>query len=227
MKVFLFLIVCLGLGIGFLSYQRYLSDNAVSPVSSLRSPVPHLITSIAPTSALPQRTEALFSPSQIGQMSANDSDIYLTVLRNNFNHPIAHSTLFAGVVRRKKMAYVTYGPWDVYVEIKNTSSAVNNPYHLWFNHDKTYLLLVDDRGAGSGDGTAKVVEIGPNSWGVIGCYYFTAETFKPEAIESFQLPTSPLAPYEFDEQQQVFFSLQPNSTKHVESNCTNFELIFY
>lgn len=51
----------------------------------------------------------------------------------------------------------------------------NNPYYLWLKDKKLYLSVVDQNGAGSGEGTMKVLTLDDqNNWVLDSCYYFDA-----------------------------------------------------
>jgi hypothetical protein len=67
-------------------------------------------------------------------------------------------------------------PWRKYLEIRDTERTdKNNPYYLWAEQGQLYLSIVDQRGAGSGEGNMKLVRLSAaGNWEVIGCYYFGA-----------------------------------------------------
>jgi len=67
-------------------------------------------------------------------------------------------------------------PWRKYLEIRDTErTAKNNPYYLWAQEGQLYLSIVDQTGAGSGEGHMKLMRLAANgAWEVAGCYYFGA-----------------------------------------------------
>jgi len=102
-------------------------------------------------------------------------ELYLgLVLRSSMNVvldlPHEYVTTFSGVV------VSTDGKtWQKYLEIKDREpTAKNNPYYLWTDKGALYLSVVDQLGAGSGEGNLKLERLDSNgSWELVDCYYFT------------------------------------------------------
>ena len=98
---------------------------------------------------------------------------YVLVQRSSMNLPIFKSTNFAGVLRRAQ-GEPTY---EKYLEItSNPDSAKNNLYMLWFDNG-LFLMMVDQVGAGSGEGTAKVIKIVGKNTELVKCFYYVPEEF--------------------------------------------------
>jgi len=98
---------------------------------------------------------------------------YMLVQRSSMNLPIFKSTNFAGVLRRAQ-GEPTY---EKYLEItSNPDSAKNNLYMLWFDNG-LFLMMVDQVGAGSGEGTAKVIKIVDKNTELVKCFYYVPEEF--------------------------------------------------
>ncbi|GIW69415.1 MAG: hypothetical protein KatS3mg101_0162 [Patescibacteria group bacterium] len=101
----------------------------------------------------------LYKNDQIKKVVVGNNFEYTLVQRPSMNLPIYKGTDYAGVLRRD--LGTTY--WEEYLRVKSTpDSAKNNPYNLWPEKDSLYLLLVDQNGAGRGEGTAKLLKIGEN-----------------------------------------------------------------
>lgn len=65
-------------------------------------------------------------------------------------------------------------PWRKYLEIWDAQPTdKNNPYYLWAQDGRLYLSVVDQLGAGSGEGIMKLVQLSATgSWKIVDCYYF-------------------------------------------------------
>ncbi len=64
--------------------------------------------------------------------------------------------------------------WTKLVEIKDEEATdKNNPYYLTVANEQLLLTIVDQNGAGSGEGIMKVFALSETSeWNLWGCYYF-------------------------------------------------------
>jgi hypothetical protein len=73
-------------------------------------------------------------------------------------------------------------PWHKYLEIRDAErSDKNNPYYLWAQDGQLYLSIVDQVGAGSGEGNMKLVRLAATgNWEVVDCYYFGASYSDPQ-----------------------------------------------
>jgi len=73
-------------------------------------------------------------------------------------------------------------PWRKYLEIRDTEPTdKNNPYYLWAQEGHLYLSIVDQHGAGSGEGNMKLVRLSARGkWEVVDCYYFGASYSDPQ-----------------------------------------------
>jgi hypothetical protein len=70
--------------------------------------------------------------------------------------------------------------WQVLFEIQNASNqSRNNPFYLWNEGSKIFLLVSDDSGAGSGEGVGKIIvsENGGKNWKIDRCFYFIPDHF--------------------------------------------------
>lgn len=65
--------------------------------------------------------------------------------------------------------------WSDFFKIKDTSAtARSNPFYIWNDGSKLFILISDDLGAGSGEGTAKLLvsyDAG-QTWNIDKCFYF-------------------------------------------------------
>ncbi len=69
--------------------------------------------------------------------------------------------------------------WKPWLMIIGPSYVENNPFYIWNEREVVHVLLIDNRGAGSGEGIAKVLtslDAGMH-WSVSKCFYYTPEGF--------------------------------------------------
>jgi len=91
-----------------------------------------------------------------------------------------------------------------------SEGASNNIYRLWQEGDTLFALIVDQIGAGSGEGNAKIIQIKIGGYETISCFYFIPENF-------------PGKPYEQLTTQEI-----DSITNKLKSNnpyCTNFKFV--
>jgi hypothetical protein len=88
--------------------------------------------------------------------------------------------------------------WRVFLEIQDQYiPGRNNPYYLWTEGHELFLAIVDDLGAGSGEGHAKVFStLSGNDWVIVDCLYFTCSG--PDDCFAFPEILDGLARYELD-----------------------------
>lgn len=68
----------------------------------------------------------------------------------------------------------TAAHWQPLTVLSNSSWIQNNPFYLWSSKGKLNLLAIDGRGAGSGEGLAKVLTSsnGGANWKITRCFYY-------------------------------------------------------
>ncbi len=95
-------------------------------------------------------------------------NINLSGLPNNF------SVSYVGLIATK----ADQQTWTELLKLEDENQTdKNNPYYLWVKDSKIYLSVVDQNGAGSGEGLMKVLTLNEqNHWVLTGCYYFS-DTF--------------------------------------------------
>lgn len=75
------------------------------------------------------------------------------------------------------------------IRIKEFGIDKNNPYFLRIKEGKIMLSVVDQNGAGSGEGILKPFELGENGeWNLKGCYYFTGDALGRDYFGSTAFP---------------------------------------
>ncbi|MDD4902309.1 MAG: hypothetical protein PHE24_04175 [Patescibacteria group bacterium] len=100
--------------------------------------------------------------------------LFALVLRNSMNvvlsTPSGFTPSFAGILIAKQGDK----QWIKLTEIKDSKvTDKNNPYYLLVDNKKLLLTVVDQNGAGSGEGMMKVFAwSAANDWQLAGCYYF-------------------------------------------------------
>lgn len=115
-----------------------------------------------------------------------DNQYFALVLRSSKNInlssvPKEFPTNFSAIL----IAYEEERAWKKFTEIKNLKDGRNNPYYLWLSNNDLVLSVVDDQGAGSGEGymklfirkpvddpTGKKKVTGKFKWHLSGCFYF-------------------------------------------------------
>lgn len=109
-------------------------------------------------------------------------DIYFALVMQHsmnvvLNTPKDFSTTFAGILISKQGK----SQWVSFTEIKDKgSNNKNNPYYLWTDSNKLLLSVVDQNGAGSGEGIMKLFTFSNGgNWELIGCYYFGGSYNQP------------------------------------------------
>lgn len=103
---------------------------------------------------------------------------YVLVRRPSMNFAIGKSTHYAGVLKKPSGT----SEWKEYIKITSSpDSAKNNSYKLWFENG-LYLLIVDQNGAGSGEGYGKLIEISNKIATLINCFYYTPEKQGKESL---------------------------------------------
>lgn len=120
---------------------------------------------------------------QIEKYFKMDSILFALVLRNSMNVvlalPSGFTSSFVGVL----VAEQGQSQWTKLAEIKDSETAdKNNPYYLMIDDQNLLLTVVDQNGAGSGEGIMKVFALTKaNNWGLKSCYYF-GENYADPAI---------------------------------------------
>lgn len=101
---------------------------------------------------------------------------YALVLRPSMNvnlRSIPNDTeiTFVGVLTANKDNSTWEKSWVIQ---DGNATQKNNPYHMWSSDEQLILAVVNQNGAGSGDGLMTLVDMhsSPNPK-VVGCYYFS------------------------------------------------------
>jgi hypothetical protein len=71
--------------------------------------------------------------------------------------------------------------WRQYIRIEDQDATnKHNPYYFWAQEGQLYLSIVDQNGAGSGEGNMQLLQLAATgTWEMIGCYYFGANYSDP------------------------------------------------
>lgn len=111
---------------------------------------------------------------QIQKYFKMDNILFALVLRNSMNVvlslPDGFIPSYAGVL----VADQNETKWTKFAKIQDVDETnKNNPYFLLVNNKKLLLTVVDQAGAGSGEGMMKVFALSETSdWKLESCYYF-------------------------------------------------------
>ncbi|MFA6424010.1 MAG: hypothetical protein WCV83_01700 [Candidatus Magasanikbacteria bacterium] len=113
---------------------------------------------------------------QIKKYFKIDNILFALVLRSSTNVvlslPANFTTSFSGVLVAKQGD----ARWFKLLEITDVETmSKNNPYYLVVDNKELLLTVVDQNGAGSGEGMMKVYALSETTnWGLEGCFYFGA-----------------------------------------------------
>ncbi|MCX6744113.1 MAG: hypothetical protein NTX82_01155 [Candidatus Parcubacteria bacterium] len=98
---------------------------------------------------------------------------YALVMQSSMNilldAPVEFKPQFVGLLKANEGDNV----WSKFIEIKDKiATDKNNPYYLWLDNKQLYLSVVDQNGAGSGEGIMKLFLIADDKTALNGCYYY-------------------------------------------------------
>ncbi len=128
---------------------------------------------------------------QIKKYFKMENILFALVLRNSMNIsltlPSDFTPQFSGVLVAKQGD----SQWSKLIELRDvTKTDKNNPYYLLNDNQKLSLTVVDQNGAGSGEGIMKVFALSDRSnWELENCYYF-GENFSNPTIDGDYLAFS-------------------------------------
>ena len=125
---------------------------------------------------------------QIKKYFTLDTTLFALVLLPSMNIPLSLPTNFTPSFSGVLIAKQGDTQWTKLVEIKdagtidkNRPSYTNNPYYLIVDNKQLLLTVVDENGAGSGEGIMKVFALsGTDGWTLKDCYYFGLHYSDPE-----------------------------------------------
>jgi hypothetical protein len=127
-----------------------------------------------PQIPLPEQVQ----PEQIKHYFQVGSIVFGLVLQPSSNVPlsITQPPAFTGLI-------VSHDgrSWQDYLRIEDQDvTNRHNPYYLWAHEGQLYLSIVDQNGAGSGEGHMQLLQLMETGmWEVVGCYYFGANYGDP------------------------------------------------
>jgi len=98
---------------------------------------------------------------------------------------------------------------------KEFLTAKNSIYRFWHDNEGYKVLLVDQSGAGSGEGSGKVLLLTDGSYQLLSCFYFSWGDFYAENVPMrFDGPLS-------SEDKTI---ISQKSMDHTDPSCSNFTL---
>lgn len=128
----------------------------------------------APAFVLPQGIEK----AQLHEPQKIEDTYFIIFLKSSFNIPISSN------VQRSGVLYAKDGDknWEIFYEITDLmkgSSYKNNPYNFWKEGNTYFTVVVDNSGAGSGEGIGKLIRINAESkqWEILDCFYYSPESY--------------------------------------------------
>jgi len=119
---------------------------------------------------------AEINPGQINKYFRLGDILFALVQKNSMNVvlnlPANFTPTFAGVLA----AQPGDTGWSKLIELKDAQvTDKNNPYYLTVDNKRLLLTVVDQNGAGSGEGLEKVFVLAETGdWKLLSCYYFGA-----------------------------------------------------
>jgi hypothetical protein len=163
---------------------------------------------IAPLKSPESKTEQAFSqPFKLGKYSN-----CLIYRRTSLNNPADSTTL----PDRSQIRCPGNGQDEIMVEILDKEGFLeskNAIYKAWYENSEYKLLLVDQNGAGSGEGIGKVLLLKTGSAKLLNCFYYTPESFTSNPS---QPPT-----------QSEIASITKKAVDIKVPNCSNYTFLQY
>ncbi|OGJ52357.1 hypothetical protein A2335_02565 [Candidatus Peregrinibacteria bacterium RIFOXYB2_FULL_32_7] len=149
---------------------------------------------------------------QIKKYFKIDNILFALVLRNSMNVVLSLPTDFTPTFTGVLVAGQGNPQWTKLIEIKDTEETnKNNPYYLMVDNQKLLLTIVDQNGAGSGEGIMKVFALQETSnWKLESCYYFGGNYNDPSTDSDY-------------------FAFSTKFSKHTSQpieSCNNVQLVF-
>lgn len=147
---------------------------------------------------------------QIGSKYSVSGNIYAFALQNNANFNIP--ALAGKTVKWHGVLRSTDGgeSWNKFFTITNPldpklgNEIKYNPVGGFLENSKMYIDIVDDRGAGSGEGNLIRFSTSDNGekWIEEGCYYFIPERYYPDYAQG---NTDTLSPHDLDKSEDCVY----------------------
>ncbi len=165
-------------------YPTPLGNDPVTEVSKKDRIVSHISDAFGEGNELEEIASAEFDlPEDIDESQLNIffriGDVYLALTVEPSiniyleNFPNGMQAQFKGVLA----AVDGDSEWTKFLTITDTGTAKNNPYYMWNVGDTIMVSIVDDTGAGSGEGSMKIAEFADYGNSFISgdiCYYYSA-----------------------------------------------------
>lgn len=76
-------------------------------------------------------------------------------------------------------------PWIEFIDNNPEESSKNNPYYLWADDDEIFLSIVDQNGAGSGEGIMKIFALSGDGWKLKSCHYFSGSYTNKDTTDEY------------------------------------------
>ena len=115
-----------------------------------------------------------------------DDTRFLVYIRSNMNYHLTNDNGESGVL------YAEAGDteWKSFIKVNELGTSKNNILYFGYDFDinKYVLLLISAKGAGSGEGIAKVVTYNQtdSSWEILECFYFIPEHWDLDSVSNLQ-----------------------------------------
>jgi uncharacterized RDD family membrane protein YckC len=111
---------------------------------------------------------------QIRKTYKFDNLEYALVMRPSMNvlfkdFPSDTEVSFVGVLTANSIDRTWEKTWEIQ---DGEETQKNNPYHIWLDKGELVLAVVDQSGAGSGEGIMTLVKLSLDNPEIVGCYYF-------------------------------------------------------
>jgi hypothetical protein len=151
-------------------------------------------------------------PVQVGSYFQLGTLLFALVRNHSINVPLQlpqdFTHAFTGILVSDDGA-----TWQKYLGIKDRElTAKNNPYYLWTEGDVLFLSIVDQLGAGSGEGVMKLAQLAANGeWVIVNCVYFGQQYSGPET----------------DGDYFAYSRMSEKWSAHPGEECENVELIYF
>ncbi len=135
---------------------------------------------------------AEIQPGQIGPAFSDGKNTYLFIEQPNLNYPlnnIVKDTIsFAGILHSQDNGK----SWRIFFsipEVIKVSKRPFNPISIFIKDNRLWVDLVDDNGAGSGEGVMARFSYNEQKWVKQNCYYFIPENYYTNGMPDNQKET--------------------------------------
>lgn len=164
-----------------------------------------------------EATSASTPPTPISKKTQEKGDAFATCVvfsRRNMNTYGSNPNMLDD---RSELRCNNQGTWQTMVTVKDkagSSASAHSIYRFWKDENGYRLLIVDTNGAGSGEGTGKLVTLFNDAAVLTSCFSFFPEDFSVLSAERWNTRLSA----------EEYGAIQKNLLSNTGSGCTNYTI---